>query len=188
MEINDFLEERWSPRSFSGNKVSMEQVQKLFEAGSRAPSAFNEQPWRFIVGFNNDSTHQLICDVLVEANRLWAQNASILAIGISSDEYQRNGKQNAHSKYDLGAATAFLSMKAREEGFYVHQMAGFDADLARQNFKIPDEFTAMVAIAIGEKASPDELPEKLKDAELKRSKRNPLESFLFTEQFGQSLK
>ena len=43
-DILDVIKDRWSPRSFSDQEVSQEQLNKLFEASRWAPSAMNEQP------------------------------------------------------------------------------------------------------------------------------------------------
>ena len=42
--------ERWSPRAFTGEAMPQDQLMSLFEAARWAPSAFNAQPWRFLVG------------------------------------------------------------------------------------------------------------------------------------------
>ena len=41
--------QRTSVRSFTSQKVSEEQIDKLIKAGMQAPSANNEKPWHFIV-------------------------------------------------------------------------------------------------------------------------------------------
>ena len=46
--VADFLLGRWSPRAMSGEILSEEELMTLFDAARWAPSAFNEQPWRFI--------------------------------------------------------------------------------------------------------------------------------------------
>jgi nitroreductase len=57
LEIHPIIKKRWSPRSFQTDKpVEPEKLQRIFEAARWAPSSFNEQPWRFIVGTRNDST------------------------------------------------------------------------------------------------------------------------------------
>lgn len=51
LEIHPVIKKRWSPRSFQADKpVEPEKLQRIFEAARWAPSSFNEQPWRFVVG------------------------------------------------------------------------------------------------------------------------------------------
>jgi nitroreductase len=53
-EIHDLLADRWSPRAFSSRAVEAEKLRSLFEAARWAPSARNEQPWRFIIATQDD--------------------------------------------------------------------------------------------------------------------------------------
>ncbi|MEQ9304536.1 MAG: nitroreductase family protein, partial [Marinoscillum sp.] len=48
-QILDVIKNRWSPRSFSDQPINQETLNRLFESVRWAPSAMNEQPWRFIV-------------------------------------------------------------------------------------------------------------------------------------------
>jgi nitroreductase len=40
--------DRWSPRAMSGEELSDEVLQTLFEAARWAPSSGNNQPWRML--------------------------------------------------------------------------------------------------------------------------------------------
>jgi nitroreductase len=46
-KILDAIVLRWSPRSMTGQKMAKKDLLSLFEAARWAPSAFNNQPWRF---------------------------------------------------------------------------------------------------------------------------------------------
>lgn len=43
---------RKSVRSFTDEKVSTDKIKNLIRAGMQAPSAFNSQPWEFIVVYD----------------------------------------------------------------------------------------------------------------------------------------
>ncbi len=45
----DVIMSRYSVRSYTGEKVSEEQLETLLRAGMAAPSGMNQQPWRFVV-------------------------------------------------------------------------------------------------------------------------------------------
>jgi nitroreductase len=51
----------------------------LFEAARWAPSSYNNQPWRFIYAKRDTQYWKL----LVEGNKAWAQNASVLIVVIA---------------------------------------------------------------------------------------------------------
>lgn len=75
MSIHPNIASRKSTRAFDNRQVSKEMLTDLFEAVRWAPSAFNEQPWRFIIAQNGEQGFDLLCDCLFEGNRNWAKMA-----------------------------------------------------------------------------------------------------------------
>jgi len=159
--INKLIEKRFSPYSFTNKEISKNELSKLFDAARKSPSSYNEQPWRFIVGTKlNMETYNKIYDTLVDGNKEWANQASVLILTISSNEFSKNRNKNHHSEYDLGQAVAFLTLQATELDIYLHQMAGFSREKAKENFNIPNDFTPITVIALGYKNEDDKKPEK----------------------------
>src|ERR1700761_7812288 len=178
------VSERWSPRAFSDKPVSPEILKSIFEAARWAPSSSNSQPWAYIVA-TKDYTEKFdkMVGVMVEFNQGWAKNAPVLAISIAQIK-NKEGKPNTHAFHDVGSASAQLTFQAVAEGLYVHQMAGFDANKAREVFHIPDDWQAVAAIAIGYPGDPNSLPDKLKERELAPRVRKPLADFVMTGDWG----
>ena len=77
-DILDVIKNRWSPRSFSEESVDQETLNRLFEAVRWAPSAMNEQPWRFIVSKLGESGHEQMIESLMPGNQPWAKHAPVL--------------------------------------------------------------------------------------------------------------
>ena len=69
---------RWSPRSMSGQALTLAQVQSLCEAGRWAPSCFNSQPWRFVFALPGTPQWQPLLDLLMDVNQIWAAKAGAL--------------------------------------------------------------------------------------------------------------
>lgn len=150
LEIYPLIKERWSTRSFSDQSVTRQQLRLLFEAARWAPSSWNEQPWRFLVGVKEAGTsYRSILESLTESNQKWAITAPILVVVCAKSTFSQNGKTNKHFSYDAGQAVAMLTIQATALGLSVHQMAGFSPGLITQKFKIPEEFQPFTAIAIG---------------------------------------
>jgi nitroreductase len=148
---------RWSPRSFSNRDVSAEDLRTLFEAARWAASSSNEQPWRYIVGRRGTETHDKIFKSLGEWNQAWAGAAPVLVLGTAKKTFAKNGTVNEYAMHDLGAADATLCYQATALGLHSHQMAGFDHDVARQLFSIPDDYHLGSVNAIGYLGEPDAL-------------------------------
>jgi nitroreductase len=183
--VQDYIRNRWSPRAFADKPVSSEVLRSLFEAARWAPSSFNEQPWAFLVAAKNDTENfRKMLSVLVEFNAGWAKHAPVLALAVAELAFQRDGNPNRNAFYDVGAAAAQLTLEANARGLFVHQMAGFDPQKARQVFEIPVGWEPIAAIAIGYPGDPESLPQPLRDRELAPRTRKPLSEFVMTGRWG----
>jgi nitroreductase len=183
--IHELLRKRWSPRAFADRPLSAEGIRRLFEAARWAPSSYNEQPWSFVIADKSDQdAYDAIAACLLDANRVWAERAPLLGIAAARLTFARNDKPNLHAAYDLGQAMAHLTFQATAMDLYVHQMAGFDPEIARRNLRIPEEFQPLTAFAVGYLGRPNNLPNHLKEIELGTRRRKPLSDFLFFGRWG----
>lgn len=183
--IHDLLAQRWSPYAFADRPVAPELLRSLFEAARWAPSSYNEQPWSYIVATReNPDEYERLLSCLVEGNREWAQAAPVLALGVVTHRFRRNGKPNRAAVHDLGLAAAHLVFEATARGLVVHQMIGIEPERARELYKIPDDSEAYTGIAIGYAGDSHALPEKLRDRDLAPRTRKPLADFVFESEWG----
>jgi len=179
--VHDLIQSRWSPRSFTDQTITDQDLKTLFTAASWAASSNNEQPWRFLVGRKGDGTHKKIFDSLVEFNQMWAQSAPVLFASFAKKTFTRGGAPNGYGLHDTGAASATLALQATALGMHVHGMGGFDKDTLRAFFGVPSDFEVGAVWALGYLGSPEAAPEKYREGETTPRSRNPLESFLFTD-------
>ena len=185
--IHDLIAHRWSPRAFESKPVEPEKLRSLLEAARWAPSSYNAQPWYFIVGTkDNPENYKRVLESLIEFNQGWAKNAPVLALSVAKLKFD-DGKPNRHAFHDVGQAAANLSLQAEALGLSVHQMAGIEPEKARKLFNIPADYEAVAGIAIGYAGEPESLPDGLRERELAPRQRKPLDSFVFTGQWGKSL-
>src|SRR3954463_9809046 len=148
--IHDLLRRRWSPRAFSDRPVEREKLLSVLEAARWAPSSNNEQPWHYLVARKEEPeefARLLAC--LVEKNQSWAKAAPVLMLSVASTVFARNGKPNRHALHDVGQAVADLTVQATALGLFVHQMAGFSAEKARETYGIPENAEPVAALAVG---------------------------------------
>jgi nitroreductase len=183
--VHELIKNRWSPRAFSEKPVAPQVLRSLFEAARWAPSSNNEQPWAYLVATKDDAQNfAKMLGVLVEFNANWAKHAPVIALSVAHLKTNRDGKPNRVALHDVGSATAQLTFEANARGLLVHQMAGFDAEKARQMFAIPPDWEPVAAIAIGYPGSPESLPEKLRERELAPRIRKPVGEFVMTGSWG----
>ncbi|MEM7576914.1 MAG: nitroreductase family protein [Planctomycetota bacterium] len=186
--ILDCLAQRWSPRAFTDQPVERDQLRQLFEAARWAASAFNEQPWRFIVATNDQAEHyDRVLSCLVEANQAWAKAAPVLVITAVSEVFKKNGKDNRCAEHDLGLAMGNLSAQATALDLVVHQMAGIDQERAQNVLQIPGGYHAFSAVAIGHPGAPEDLPEGwMRESEIAPRDRAAFDDFVFACTFGEA--
>lgn len=183
--VHNLIRDRWSPRAFSEKPVPHEALVSLFEAARWAPSSSNEQPWTYLVATREDRDNFLkIVGVLVEFNAAWASHAAVLALALAHTKFEKTGAPNRNGFYDVGAATALLSVEATARGLVVHQMAGFDPDQAKKVFGVPEDWEPIAAIAIGYPGDPGTLSEKLRQREVAPRTRKPIQDFVMTGGWG----
>ncbi len=186
MELLLPILDRWSPRAFSDRIPERNILLRVFEAARWAPSAFNEQPWRFILATRDDQAgFQKMLSCLMEINAVWASRAPVLAIMSTAKTYAKNGRENRHAGHDAGLALSQLILQATWEGLFVHPMAGFSSNRAREAYGIPDAFEPLTALALGYYGDVDDLSEELRKRELAPRERRPLDQTLFSESWGQ---
>ena len=95
-----------------------------------------------------------------------------------------DGSANRHAHYDTGMAVENLVIQATALGLFIHQMAGFRVNQAREECKIPGEYEPMAMIAVGYPGDPAALPDHLRERELKPRERNSISEFVFSGTWG----
>lgn len=175
------IRERWSARSFAEREVSAEALRKVFEAARWAASSGNGQPWRFLLGLKGTETHRKIAATLGGANKVWAPKAPVLILGTVLT-LNAKGAASPYALFDLGAATAYLTLQAAALGMTTHQMAGFDHEAARQTLGIPEEYALGTVIALGYQGEPAALGDAtLIEREITARTRKPLDEIVYSE-------
>lgn len=182
--VHELVATRWSPSTWADRPVGAEDLRAVFEAARWAASAFNEQPWRYLVATREDAPEfERLLSCLVEANRKWARHAPVLALGLVSLRYAHNGKTNRTAAHDLGLASAGLTFEATARGLAVHQMGGILPDRARELYAIPEGFEALVGMALGYAGEP---VGEFAARDLAPRVRRPQSEFVFGGGFGRA--
>ncbi|AFO56424.1 MULTISPECIES: nitroreductase family protein [Natrinema] len=172
-DIDPLFVNRWSPRAMTGDPLDEAAYLPLFEAARWAPSAFNNQHWRFIYASREDDEWETFLDLLSENNQTWASDAAVLTVIVSKTTFDHNGEPAPVHSFDTGAAWENLALEGARRGLAVHGMAGFDYERAADALDIPDEYAVEAMVAIGERAPAETLPEELQERE-QPSDRKPL--------------
>ncbi|MEX5218449.1 MAG: nitroreductase family protein [Nitrospira sp.] len=183
--IHDLLRRRWSPRAFSERPVEPEKLLSLFEAARWAPSSNNEQPWSFVMATKEDeASYRRLFECLKEGNKKWAFRAPVLALSVARLDFEDDGRLNRHAFHDTGMAVFSLVIQATALGLIVHKMAGYDVEKARKDLKIPEGHDPVAMMAIGYPGDLEQLPDYLRERELKPRERKHMSELVFEGTWG----
>ena len=163
-EIMELIKDHWSPRAFSDEQVPIEDLMAILEAARFAPSCFNEQPWRFIVGHSPEMRAKVL-SLINEKNQVWAQHAPVLMIICGKKNFTYNGKPNFYNAFDSGTAWGFLLLEAQRRGYITHAMMGFDKAKTIELFELGDIYQPIAAIALGKLGDKNSLSKELQERE-----------------------
>jgi nitroreductase len=165
--------DRWSPRAMSGEPLTQAQLLTLFEAARWAPSSGNFQPWRFLYALRGGDFWDVFMDIVVPANRLWAEQAGALVVLVSRSQRDDGRPARTHS-YDTGAAWMSLALQAWKSGLVAHGIEGFDYEKAARVLRVPRDYTVEAMAVLGHPGDAQQLDERLRGRE-QPSDRRPLE-------------
>ncbi|NTJ43490.1 nitroreductase family protein [Agrobacterium larrymoorei] len=183
--VDPLFLDRWSPRAFDGKPMPKDHLLTILDAAHWAPSASNQQPWRFVFALNRSVEWDMFVGLLMEGNQRWAKNASALLFILSRSYNLRDGEKKpapTHS-FDAGAAWFSLATQAQMLGYHAHGMAGIFKDKIIEHLKVPEGYVVEAAVAIGTIAHKGTLPDDLSEREVP-SKRLPLADVAFEGSFS----
>lgn len=158
--------QRYSPMAFSEKEISENDIRLLIEAARWSPSAYNEQPWRYVFAIKGSALYDEIHRCLVEYNRIWSIAAPVLVAVYASKTLSQNGRNNPTSSFDAGMATGIMIMQAMNKGIYCHAMGGYDHEALNSCLNSGETMESICIIAMGYPGNTDHLPEDMQ-------KRNP---------------
>ncbi|MCW3006658.1 MAG: nitroreductase family protein [Solirubrobacterales bacterium] len=147
METWNAITSRRDVRDFADRPLDADQLDRILEAGWRAPSSRNWQPWDFVVVTDRDQLREL-AKVWQGAGHV-AGSAATVAVIIprleDSDERER-------AQYDIGQATMSMQIAAADQGIGSGHAAVADQDQARRVLGFPEDRIAAYLIDFGHPA------------------------------------
>jgi nitroreductase len=181
METWEAIRSRRNVRSFEDRPVPEDHLNEILEAGRRAPSSQNWQPWSFVVVTERER--------LVKLAQVWqgaghvAHSAATVALVASLPSSPSAPSQPSQLErrrgtlyYDLGQATVSIMLAAAGLGIgSCHSSVG-DQDLAREVLGFPDDKFCAYMISLG---YPADRPLSL----IRRPDRRPFDEVVHREQW-----
>jgi nitroreductase len=144
VDTRDAIRARRNVRSYRPDAVPDSDLQRIAEAGWRAPSASNRQPWDFVIVTDPDRLQQL-STVWQGARHIASAPAAIALVApVPPDERRKQLDQ-----YDLGQATMAMMLAATELGVGTGHSAVGDQEKARAILGVPDDHIVAYLVGLG---------------------------------------
>lgn len=177
--LDQLLLWRRSLRSFSDRPIERQIFLQMFDAARWASSAYNEQPWNYVVLDDPGSevrSHVLEC--MEPHNRAWAEKAPAILASVAQLGFRGREGVNRHAYHDVGQANAHLALRAAELGLTVHMIGGFNYRAAGEALGLSDAFEVVALMAVAYPGPPEALPEPLRMREVAPRVRRATDEFV----------
>jgi nitroreductase len=145
METWDAIRARRNVRQYTDRPIAEEDLERILEAGRRAPSSANWQPWDFVVVRERDD--------LVELAKAWPRGGGHIARSAATIALVTEEPEDADHRdrvfYDFGQATAFMMLAAVDLGIGSGHSAVADQEQARKVLVFPQGYWCVYLIGLG---------------------------------------
>ena len=144
METWDAIRARRNVRTYLPDPVPAADLDRIAEAGWRAPSASNRQHWNFII-VTDPGQLQALSTVWQGARHI-AGAAAAIALVLPHPEDERT---KVVDQYDLGQATYAIMLAAADLGIGTGHSSVGDQEKAREILGVPDDHDVAYLIGVG---------------------------------------
>lgn len=171
MEVREAIEKRRSVRAYEDKPIPEEKLRRVLEAARLAPSASNQQPWKFVVVQDVESRKKL---ARAAGNESFVGEAPVViaAVALRTDHIMRCG---VHSyPVDLAIAVDHMTLAAVEEGLGSCWIGAFSQEEVKRILNIPKQYMVVALLPMGYPAEAGGL-----------KSRKPLETIVSYETFSE---
>ena len=144
METWDAIRARRNVRTYLPDPVPAADLDRIAEAGWRAPSASNRQHWNFIIVTDREQLQAL--STVWQGARHIAGAAAAIALVLPQPADERS---KVVDQYDLGQATYAIMLAAADLGVGTGHSSVGDQEKAREILGVPDDHDVAYLIGVG---------------------------------------
>lgn len=144
METWDALRARRNVRTFTPQPIASSDLDQILEAGRRAPSAGNWQPWDFVI-VTDRAQLQRLSGVWRGAGHVAGASVAIAIVA----PQQEDARSATLLQYDLGQVTMAMAIAAADLGLGTGHAAAQNQELARDVLGFPDDRFLAYLLSVG---------------------------------------
>lgn len=144
METWDAICARRNVRQYLPEPVPEGDLKRIVEAGWRAPSARNRQPWDFVVVTDHGQLQELSTVWRGAGHIASAAAAIVLVVPVPPDD-----RRKLTDQYDVGQATMAMMIAATDLGIGTGHSSVGDQEKARSILGVPDDYLVAFMLGVG---------------------------------------
>ena len=154
MQVLDAIHMRRSVREYDTAAIPNDVMDRMKEALRYAPSACNNQPWKFVLV----SRPGLRADLARAANgQTWMAAAPVTIVGVALPDkaYKKMGGYGNSADVDVAIALDHLTLAATAEGLGTCWIGAFDEDKVKALLNIPASAKVVALTPLGYPTHPE---------------------------------
>jgi len=149
MNVDEAIRMKRAVRHFQDRPLPEEAVLAILNAGRRAQSSKNTQPWNFIA-IRDKATLKALSEC-----GTWAGHLAEAALGVAI--IHADPGERFQLMFDIGQAAAYMQLAAWEMGIGSCLASIYEQDKARLVLGYPEDLHLYIAISFGYPLNPQEL-------------------------------
>ena len=144
-EFDQVINERFSCRSFTSDRIKMEELNYILEAGRLAPTAKNKQSERIIVVENEN-----LLEKLKEATPCTFDAKTVLIVCYDKDAcWIRSTDQKYHGEIDATIVATHMMLAATSINLGSTFVCAFNYDILKNVLDLPENYIPVCMLPIG---------------------------------------
>jgi len=151
MDIMQAIRGRRSVRKYKSDPVPEASLNNILEAGRLAPSAWNGQPWKFIVVTDEERRKGLADRAKTTSGKAqeWIAEAPVIvaAVATDTDRQMTNGIESW--PVDIAIAVDHMILAAAGEGLGTCWIGAFSEEDVKEYLEVPDEMRVVILFPLG---------------------------------------
>lgn len=145
MDFEKLITERYSVRNFKPEHLPQEVIEKILEAGHKAPTGCNYQPQRILVLNTDESIAKLKNCTKCHFNA----KTAMLVCHNKDESWIRKYDGALSSPVDSAIVTTYMMLACQNEGVGCCWVMHFNPQAMRENFNIPENTEPVALLVMG---------------------------------------
>ncbi|MFY9116312.1 MAG: nitroreductase family protein [Bacteroidales bacterium] len=167
--FSELIKRRQSTRAYIDKPIEEEKILQCLEAARLAPSAYNQQPWNFVVVDEPDLKNRVAACTAGLGMNFFASQAPVLVVVVLDKEHVMSSlgglvKDKNFCDYDVGMAVNQFCLQAAELDLDTCIMGWFKEEKIKKLLQVDKRRRIALMVALG-----------YSEARIREKKRKPLE-------------